>query len=239
MRYRQPFFQRKLGRAREAVAAGLAAMRKPYVAFSGGKDSLVCLALVLEQAPTVTVNWSDDELEHAETVAYNTSLASQMGFQFLVTAGYATHAGWFRPWYDRPYWRDPLPGTVEVGDRIETWMPKQGYDGTFLGLRKAENARRRQYLGAMGRLHSCVDGTWRCNPLAGWTVDDVWALIAGWKLSYNPVYDRLAAIGVPRKLQRVGPLPLSPAWHLKLGWPEVYRRLVDRYGPRWDGGDVR
>ncbi len=58
-------------------------------------------------------------------------------------------------------------------------------------------------------------------------------MIAGMGLPYNPVYDRLAEIGIERERQRVGPLPLTPGWILERGWPEMYRDLVARYGPRW------
>ncbi len=238
LRFRQPFFRVKLERSREVIARALAVMRAPYVGFSGGKDSLACLALVLEQKPDITVNWSDDELEHDETVKYNQRMAREWGFNLLVTLGWATHAGWFLPWRERPYFREPLPGAVYAGEMLQTFMPKRGYDGVFLGLRKAEAGYRRQYLDAKGRLHRCVDGAWRCNPLAGWTTDEVWALIAGLNLPYNPVYDVLARIGVTREEQRVGPLPLSPAWHLQHGWPDLFRRLVERYGDHWSGARV-
>lgn len=233
LRFRQPYFQGKVDRTRALIAKALSAMQRPYVAFSGGKDSLVCLALVLEQRPTITVIWSDDELEHQETVEYIRRLAVEWPFELVICAGWAEHAGWFRPWRDRPFWRDQLPGTVHVGEMLQTWGPRQGYDGTFLGLRRAENARRKTYLGARGALHRCRDGTWRCNPLSGWTGDEVWAAIAGLGLPYNPVYDRLAQIGVPRDRQRIGPLPLAEGWHLRLGWPDLYRRLIARYGQRW------
>ncbi len=233
LHFRQPFMQRKIERSRELIAAGLKEMRQPYVAFSGGKDSLVCLALVLEQAPEITVLWSDDELEYDETVTYNQWLAREWDFRFVITAGWATHGGWFCPWREEPYWREQIPGTMYTGELIESWTPKQGYDGTFLGLRQDEAIRRRIYLRSYGRLHQCADGTWRCNPLGGWSVADVWAVIAGLGLPYNPVYDILASVGVPRNRQRVGPLPLTPGWHLKLGWHGLYERLTRRYGNRW------
>ncbi|MGH7916951.1 MAG: hypothetical protein ACREQE_05735, partial [Candidatus Binataceae bacterium] len=47
---------------------------------------------------------------------------------------------------------------------------------------------------------------WRCNPVGWWMLEDIWAFIASHELPYSSVYDRLAEIGVPRHLQRVGPI---------------------------------
>ena len=107
-----------------------------------------------------------------------------------------------------------------------------GYDLSFLGLR-AQEALYRRFNAARGRLYQVQSFQWHCQPIVGWTADDVWAAIAGLGLPYNPVYDRLADAGVERKQQRVGPLPLSPGWILQRTWPEMYRRLVERYGRRW------
>lgn len=233
VRFRLPSFRRKLDNAQRVIGDALAKARRPYVAWSGGKDSLAVLALVARQSPGVVANWSDDELEYPDQPSYVPATAAALGATVLITAGWATHAGWFRPWRDPPFWRDQLPGTIHVGERIETWMPRQGYDGVFVGLRSAEAAHRRQYLRACGRLYQTRSRGWACNPLAWWTVDDVWALIAGWELPYNPTYDRLAELGLPREKQRVGPLPLSDGWVLKGGWPAMYERLIARYGRMW------
>lgn len=230
--FRLPGFQRKLKRARDVVAEALAVAEQPFVALSGGKDSLVVLALVREQRPDVAANWSDDELEYPEQDGYLQRLRQEWGISLMITLGHARHGGWFDPWRRAPYWRRPHPAALRIDERVESWAPKQGYDLTFLGLRAEEAHGRRMFLRAHGRLARTALG-WRCSPLAGWTVADVWAAIAGLGLPYNPVYDRLAAIGVEREMQRVGPLPLTPGWILAAGWPELYRRLVERYGRRW------
>lgn len=233
LRYRLRATQRRVDRARAEIAEALHVIPHPYLAFSGGKDSLVTLALVREQRPHIPVIWSDDELEYPEQPAYVAGLAALWGLNLTVTLGHARHGGWFDPWQQEPYWREPLPGALRVNENLETWAPRQGYGGTILGLRRQESAKRRTYMRARGTLHDTVATGWRCNPIADWSVDDVWALIAGWDLPYNPVYDRLAAAGVPRPQQRVGPLPLTPGWILQAAYPQLLHDLVARYGPHW------
>lgn len=217
------------------MIARAAAQGQPYVAFSGGKDSLCVLALAHETLQDVTAIWTDDELEYPEQPAYIPAVCAALGVTLRIKTGTQTHNGWFRSWTDAPYWREPLPGTVVTRESVRVLAPQWGYPVTILGLRREENARRDRYLTAKGRLHQLRDGTWRCNPLAGWTVDEVWALIAGWDLPYSPVYDVLTTIRVPREVQRVGPLPLSPGSHLRHGWPVLWDALLRRYGLRWDG----
>ena len=166
-----------------------------------------------------------------------TRLKSLAGAQMLVTLGWAEHAGWFRPWRDQPYWREPLPGTVHVGMDVDDWMGQQGYDLTFLDTRAEESVKRRKWLSDHpDGLYRVRSGTGlRCTPIWDWSSDDVWALLAGWGLAYNPAYDRLTELGVPRERQRIGPLPLTPRSQLEAGWPDLLARLETRYGPRWHG----
>jgi 3'-phosphoadenosine 5'-phosphosulfate sulfotransferase (PAPS reductase)/FAD synthetase len=235
IRYRLPSFQRKLAAAENLIRDCLEVSR-PYVAFSGGKDSLAALAItamVSKERPIAI--WGDDELELPEQIPYVPSTCRALGVDLTIVLSIATHAEWFTAWAHPPHWREPLPGAIPLDARIKPWTMSRGYTGAILGLRKDERAKRRIYLNAKGSLYQNKAGQWQCNPLANWTVDEVWALIAGWRLPYNPAYDRLAEIGVEREAQRVGPLPLAVGWHLRAGWPEMWRRLNERYGNRWPG----
>lgn len=231
LRWRLPSFQRRVARARRVVQDALQCGRS-YVGVSGGKDSLVVLALAAGAGLPVTALWSDDELEYPEQEAYIRDLCRRLAVPLTIVTGHATHNGWFTSWAGDPPWRPRPSGAFAIPGLADVWMREQGYTVTLLGLRAGENARRRQYLEAVGPRRETKAGL-QINPLAGWQVDEVWAAIAGMGLPYNPVYDRLAEIGVPREQQRVGPLPLSPGWILKAGWPGMYRELVERYGPRW------
>jgi len=228
-------FQQRLASAMVIARMALSQSRKPYIAYSGGKDSLAVTAIVHTVAPDVELLWSDDELEYPETVEHMTRLAHVAGSQLTVTLGWAKHAGWFRPWHEEPSWREPLPGSLRIEQDIDEYQGEQGYDLVFLGLRAAENRRRRDWLLQAGHTYRNGRGVrTKCNPIYDWSSDDVWALIAGWHLPYNRAYDVLADMGRHRNSWRLGPLPLAPRITLEYGWPELLAHLELRYGRRWD-----
>ncbi len=220
----------------------VAVAERPYVAWSGGKDSQVVLDLARRIDPAMPAIWSDDELEHEETVVH--VLAVPGTVHVLKRAGaLSPDAGWFMAWADEPYWRPMPPGVPARETYSQVWAARQGFDAVVLGLRAGESSTRSQHLradrllyrprfaleaAALGR--SDGRGAWRCHPIARWSDDDVWAYIAARGLPHNPVYDRLAGVGVGRSQQRVGSLALCPGWMLRAGWPDLWRRLCERYG---------
>ena len=224
-------------RATATIRDALKGKQRPYVAVSGGKDSAVVMALVLAVRPDATLLWSDDELEYPETVALMERLKAERGEQLVTALGWAQHAGWFTPWTDHPFWRDPLPGTLTAGMDADDWMASRGHDVTFLGTRAGESKVRTRWLEANGPTYRVTRGTGlRCCPIWDWPTDYVYRYLEREGIALNPVYDRLAerGMGVELERRRVGPLPLVPRDVLVNGWPDLYGRLVARYGPRWD-----
>jgi len=224
----------KVAVAADIIRKALAreAVHRPYVSFSGGKDSTVLLALVHAVRSDVPVIWSDDELEFPESVAFIESLRYNVQGPFRIVAGHATHAYWFTSWRDAPYWREPLEGTEAIPGLLTDWAQGEGYDLTFLGLRGDESKNRAAFLAEAGPIYHRRGGI-VCVPLRDWGDDDIWQFIHATGTPYNAAYDRYQEINLDLPLWRVGPLPLAPRNTLSEGWPEMLARLEARYGPRW------
>jgi 3'-phosphoadenosine 5'-phosphosulfate sulfotransferase (PAPS reductase)/FAD synthetase len=169
--------------AERLVGEALAGAKKPYVAFSGGKDSTCLLHLVLRRAPDIMVwHWDkgemlvpeDVELESVEIArrlgAVNVVLESMRGQNRGDIAG--SSAG---------QWQRRFVGHLHgIRDR--------GYDVCFMGIR-AEESKMRAALIREGKDNIRVSGVAQARPLASWTWRDVWAYLVGNDVPYHSHYD--------------------------------------------------
>jgi len=223
-------FGRRVEMARQLLSDFLDRTERPYVAFSGGKDSTALLGLVSDVARHIDVVWSDDEWHLPETLDYIDRVDG-----LIRVAGQTRHTDWFTSWEkDRPAgaeWVD-----ADADGALITWARNNGYDGAAIGIRADENAYRRIHIRTYGPLFRAeTRQVWQVYPLASWSVRDVWAFILSRGLDYNRAYDRLAEIGVPLDQRRVGPFACETALGygqlavLKAGWPDLYERFAAAY----------
>jgi 3'-phosphoadenosine 5'-phosphosulfate sulfotransferase (PAPS reductase)/FAD synthetase len=220
--------------AMAAIKQALRGRSRPYVALSGGKDSAVVRHLVERVRSDVTLFWSDDELEFPESVELMERTMAEVGNRLMIAFGWAQHAGWFTPWMEMPFWRDPLYGTEIADMDADDWMAGRGHDVTFLGTRADESKVRAAWLEANGPVYEVTSGTGlRCCPIWDWPTDYVYQYAEREGIVLNAAYATMQAAGVELERRRVGPLPLVPGDTLARGWPDLYDRLVDRYGNRW------
>ena len=221
------------------IRQALESCSRPYIAFSGGKDSLVVMHMVSQIDDSVPIVYCDDELLYPEHVAYMDAAKDFYAGRLRIVQGGGLHRDWFRPWKTGvPWWRPPhpsmefLPWVAERNVTPGELATRLGYDGVFLGLRRAESLRRAGILATANGLER-LNGVWYANPLIEWSDYDVWAYIKKHNLPYCPVYNRLSEIGVSTHHQRLGPLALTPGEYLWKGWPSLYASLIRRYGLMW------
>jgi len=204
-----------------------------YLAFSGGKDSLVALHLALRVEPNLPVVFFDSGLEYPETYEYLHRLQNlwnlqlhvvhprRTALQILAASGMWDHAA--------PPAPTPDLHTVLITGPAHYAHAEHG-PGEVWGVRAQESRGRAAHyatsLSAEIR-HSCCscctrattptraqrhrhggvvrrnDGTTAYGPIWDWTTTDVWAYIARHHLPVNPVYDKLRRIGAPERALRV------------------------------------
>lgn len=101
------------------------------------------------------------------------------------------------------------------------------------GLRAEESSRRRSYAQYNGRVFTRADGVTVLSPILWWATTDVWACHRAHEIKPNPIYQRLADLGVPAESRRVSLLVSSDglgggrAMWLRRGWPDVWQRLAE------------
>jgi len=170
--------------ARLTITRALMRCRKPYVAFSGGKDSTCVLHLVLEQEPNVLVlHWDYGpyyiprwlEREFVEN-------ARRIGAQNIRVETSAEYERLGRKAIN-------VLGSEYLGKLVPR-LKWEGYDLAFVGLRKEESVKRRIRIN-MGENIGTIPECW---PIAEWSWKDVWAYIFSHDLPYASVYDLYAPV---------------------------------------------
>lgn len=189
---RLPVFARRVNRAKEIIREGLQASSRPYVAFSGGKDSEVVLHLVIQEKPDIPVVWFHQGAEFPDTEDIVKRLAKEWNLNLHIEhvkpdlldllEEYGAYGTQVRSEYKNGDIARRL--IYEPAARL---AKENEFDGVFMGLRR-EESRGRSYVKPCRLVK--YDGLWHINPLYGWKKEDVWAYLTVNELPYNAVYDK-------------------------------------------------
>lgn len=181
----QPGYRRLVAETLDEIRREVASASRPFVAFSGGKDSTVLAHLVLRVAPHVEIlHWD-----------YGPYFVPRPLEERILEAARTLGARRVRvetsPSYERLGRRARnVLGREMIGCLLPR-MAREGYDLALVGLRAEEAVGRRCRIEA-GRSLSVIREAW---PLARWRWLDVWAYIVEHDLPYlREIYDPAAAI---------------------------------------------
>lgn len=229
-------------RARAELADFFERVQRPYIAYSGGKDSQVAAHLAHSVCPNTPLVYSDDEFILADYAAHMETERRRYGDLLLYVQGATLHAGWHVPWTDEPFWRPRPPDMIQMPVQRVDWSRRlrllYGFDGLILGVRSSESLIRAEYLAEYAQKGNRRRrrGLAECDPIAGWSDEQVWAYIREHEIPYCAVYDRQAEAGVALRKRRLGPMAWTMFIDAKFVWtayPDEYVRAVERYGMRW------
>ncbi len=205
-----------------------------YVAFSGGKDSLASLVLTREIYPEIPVVFFDSDLEYPENREYIYQIADILDLNLTVIPAsqslltLVVSHGWFSHEAEGELTEDLYEVKIERPSRI---AHDQFGRYRIWGLRMDESKGRRMLLAKHRGITPYVDGRIGIAPLWDWRSEQVKRYLNSKKLPVNPVYQKLAELGVEEKDQRVGMmfegsnLDFGRMTWLKRGWPQTYDRI--------------
>lgn len=173
-------YQARIASAQKIISDALSWSERPYVAYSGGKDSLVMVHMVLQACPRALIwhfwygpyyfpiEMENEVLRAAHAIgAINTRIDTSEKYR----QGRSPKNTFF-----------PL-----LHGKIIPELLEDGYDLAFIGLRREESRRRK----AKAAKHMRRDGQMiECYPLADLTARDIWAYIVTNNLPYCSHYDR-------------------------------------------------
>ena len=227
-----------------------------FVSWSGGKDSTVIVDLARQVDPHIPVVFYDSGLQFPETMRYLEELAEAWHLNYhvipadpdlltvLIAGGGFDHGA-----PDRRL-QGQLADIMITGPAAEAHT-RYGR-GSLWGVRAEEsNGRRTLYRRCLaaetraqqqrspeavraefGGVVRRADGTVTYGPIWDWQRSHVFEYLAGRGIAPNPLYRKLAELGVPEQQIRVDSIidasKLSNghiAW-LQKGWPDLFDRLA-------------
>lgn len=233
LRSHQARVERARARIRECFS-----VCKPYVSFSGGKDSTVMLHLAQAERSDVLACFYDSGAELPSTYEFVRHVQDNWTavlswchpnrtiIDILRASGFGTADA-------TEGLRDGQIAEEIIRDVANTAARELGTDGYMVGLRRDESGGRKSDLTKRGALFRMRNRQLRCCPIWDWTDDDVWAYIVSNGVEYNEAYDRTKHR--PRREIRVCTYAGNTserygrfAW-LRQEYPDLFRRLVAEF----------
>lgn len=233
-----------------------------FVSWSGGKDSTVVVDLARQVDPHIPVVFFDSGLQFPETIQYLEDLAQAWRLNYhVITADpdlltvLIAGGGFSHEAPDRRL-RGQLADIMITGPANEAH--RRYGRGSLWGVRAEEShgrrmlyrrglaaeTRARQQLSRedvraeAGGVVRRADSTVTYGPIWDWQRSHVFEYLAGRGIEPNPLYRKLAELGVPEQQIRVDSIidasKLSNghiAW-LQKGWPDLFDRLAAAALPR-------
>lgn len=186
---RLPVVQQRIKHSLELIREWRRRCHRPYVAWSGGKDSTVCLWLALQIDPDIEAVYFDADscLPDTRELIERVTREWHVRYREVKT----------RPLLDvlaeyglsDPYIEDRTMKAT-VYDPIRQ-MRAEGYDGVIVGVRADESRHRGFAVSQRGELFdSKASGMLTCWPVARWTSRDIWGVIVSRGLPYNTAYNK-------------------------------------------------
>jgi len=178
-------------RSRKVIRELLAKCKKPYVAWSGGKDSTLMLYFALKEKPDIEAVYLDAEASLPDTEQFIRKIVKEWNINFrrLKT----------RPILEvfKQYGVD-APNIEYQTMKATVYEPikqlvSEGYDGALVGIRAEESRGRRTGGRNYGELfYAKRNRSWQGWPMLWWRKEEIWAYIDAFNIPYNTAYDKTA-----------------------------------------------
>lgn len=215
-----------------------------YLAFSGGKDSVVIKALADMAKVKYDAHYSVTTVDPPELVTFIRDIYPDVIFE---KARYEDGTQ-ITMWNLIPKKKMPPTRTVRYCCQL---LKETGGEGRFkiTGVRKAESSKRAKRGGLeisdnkttkrdvldpdnpeQGMTHICQNKAQRIlNPIIDWTDDDVWEFIQTYNISYCKLYDegytRLGCIGCPMSSRQKEELSKYPK--IRQAYLHAFKRMLE------------
>jgi 3'-phosphoadenosine 5'-phosphosulfate sulfotransferase (PAPS reductase)/FAD synthetase len=222
--YKRRNIEHRVRQAIQIIKEFLRVCDKPYVSFSGGKDSTVVLHLVSLIDKSIPVVTQMDDLDFPHKKNHVDKIMELLGIQnheYIGTPVSLWEAG------GKSKYMDSVFSSV-----MENYQKQNKYSGHFMGVRMWESRARMENFKTRGEIYKRKDAL-VCTPIVRWRGEDVFAYIIQNDIPYIDVYDK-DIFKMPHEIRFswwYNTLfdTMGNVVHLKKNYPELFEKLIDRY----------
>jgi len=223
-------YEKKLELAKFCIDEALKNSKRPCVAFSGGKNSLVVLHMVLQKKPDVMVVFNNTTNEMAETLKYVRWLAKEWNLNFHEirpeTNFWRVVERYGFPHHNRYYNKEPKCCYYLKTKPADKFYREKEVDCVFTGISAYESRVRKLWAAKQGMLYKSKHYL-KAYPVIFWNEKDIWRYISEHGLPVNPAYEKYG-------IDRIGCIACTGfiGWQekmLKIN-PRLYRFVMRKMG---------
>lgn len=183
MHSRHEDYQQRIQLAKDNVKAILNSQYYPVIEYSGGKDSIVLLHLVMQEDNTIPIyNYHPGYGKYSKQIYRSQKTHSELMRSAEIAGAMDLEV------YNTPFWNGEEYLIGDYFPMLFNFMKKRGCDIELLGIRGQESiTRKHRVKGPLIRM----EGQRRVAfPIRHLTVDDIWAYIITNDLYYVSHYDK-------------------------------------------------
>ncbi len=213
-------FQNRIAETHKFIDFVLLQVKKPYVACSFGKDSIVMLHLILQHRPDIPVySFSNMNFDFPDTHRLRWELQEKWNLNLTI-----------REYNFKILKEDEGKEYNSIYFKVlKDEINKHEWDCAFVGKRKQEAKHRKQEIDRRGAFSKDVINGFIAYPLADWTLKDIWAYTASNNLPHHDIYDKQNC-GFTRDTMRLGIMfdphfdSIGEQTWMKKNYPELVNR---------------
>ena len=211
---------------------------RPYISWSGGKDSTVLVHLVcVEMGLDVPVASLVTDIEPPRTEQYMRRLSDQWGVDLTIIRPEVSFLEWLEEHADEvDLYSQVATGHTAIGgiwdDTIRQWESESTYTGNYWGIRRDESRGRELNYRRRGAVYQMANGYWRAAPLSGWEAKDIFGYCATHDVELMRLYRCVRLVDDPGRVRKSMLLPDDKGgqshdqgiW-LRTYYPSVFEKL--------------